>query len=130
MAPNAFLNKAEQFIRSARMLSDNGDYDSAISRAYYAMFYVAEALLGQLGLSYSSHKAVISAYGLHFAKTRQLDPRFHEALINAFDKRQLGDYTTSSGLTKTDADRLLTTATEFVDAARQWLESNPSVPSQ
>jgi hypothetical protein len=29
----------------ARVLVAEGDYDSAVSRAYYTMFYVAEALL-------------------------------------------------------------------------------------
>ena len=130
MNPDALLSKAEQFIHSARMLSKIGDYDSATSRTYYAMFYVAEALLDQLGLSYSSHKAVISAYGLHFAKTQRLDPHFHQELIKAFDKRQLGDYTTSSGLTKRDVDNLLVVATDFVNAARQWLATNPPESSQ
>lgn len=38
-----------------------GFYDFAVSRAYYTMFYVAEALLDQEGLSFSSHAAIISA---------------------------------------------------------------------
>ena len=38
------LRKAARRIRSARVLVAEGDYDSAVSRAYYAMFYVAEAL--------------------------------------------------------------------------------------
>ena len=58
------LEKAERFIRSARILAADGDFDSAASRLYYAMFYMAEALLETRGLSFSSHKAVISAFGL------------------------------------------------------------------
>ena len=42
-------------------------YDIAVSRAYYAMFYCAEALLDADGLAFSSHAAVVSGFGLHFA---------------------------------------------------------------
>ena len=86
------LEKAERFIRSAQILIDSDDHDSAASRLYYAMFFTAEALLEALGLSFSSHRAIISAYGQHFAKTKELDPRFHQVLITAFNQRQLGDY--------------------------------------
>jgi uncharacterized protein (UPF0332 family) len=77
MPSEPLLEKAERFIRSARVLADDGDLDSAASRLYYAMFFVAEALLAARGLSFSSHSAVLSAYGQRFAKTKELDPYFH-----------------------------------------------------
>ncbi len=88
----SLLEKAERFIQSAKLLEADGDFDSAASRLYYAMFYIAEALLQARGFSYSSHRAVISAYGQYFAKTNELDPIFHQALLTAFNQRQLGDY--------------------------------------
>ncbi len=39
------LEKAERAIRSAGRLLDLTDVEAAAARAYYAMFYVAEALL-------------------------------------------------------------------------------------
>lgn len=115
------LAKAERYIRSAQVLAEDGDLDSAASRLYYAMFYVAEALLAALGVAYSSHSAVLAAYGQHFAKTRLLDPRFHRALLEAFSQRQLGDYAVSSGLTDDDIQVLVSDAVDFVMAARAWL---------
>jgi uncharacterized protein (UPF0332 family) len=56
------------------------------------MFYVAEALLETKGLAFSSHRAVQAALGEHFAKTGELDPRFHRALLHALQQRQLADY--------------------------------------
>ena len=35
----------------------------AASRAYYAMFYAAEALLQSRGLAFSKHSAVHAAFG-------------------------------------------------------------------
>ncbi len=64
-ASEALLEKAERYIRSASILADDGDFDSAASRLYYAMFFMAEALLESRGLTFSSHKAV----NLHLANT-------------------------------------------------------------
>lgn len=115
------LQKAERFIRSAHILAADGDLDSAASRLYYAMLFVAEALLAARGLSYSSHSAVISAYGQQFAKTKELDPLFHCSMLGAFSQRQVGDYSVDSGLAPEDIAALASDAAAFVAAARLWL---------
>jgi uncharacterized protein (UPF0332 family) len=116
-----YFDKAERYIRSAKILSADGDFDSAASRLYYAMFFIAEALLNARSLTFSSHHAVIAAFGQYFAKTNELDPRFHQALLAAFSQRQIGDYTNVSGLTKDDTDTLLKDASDFLTAGRQWM---------
>lgn len=55
------LLKAQQSLAAAQLLLGNNYTDFAASRAYYAMFYAAEALLEGDGLSFSSHSGVISA---------------------------------------------------------------------
>ncbi len=115
------LQKAERFIQSARLLAAEGDFDSAASRLYYAMFYTAQALLESRGLSFSSHRAALSAFGQQFAKTQDIDPRFHKALLDAFSQRQLGDYSVASGLRKEDIEVLLSDAVSFLNAGREYL---------
>lgn len=123
MPSSPLLEKAERFIVSAMLLAEDGDYDSAASRLYYAMFFVAEALLAARGYTYSSHRAVISAFGQLFAKTNELDPGFHKSLMAAFNQRQIGDYVMESGLGRDDVDQLLSDAKAFLDAGRSWLEA-------
>ena len=41
----ALLKKAERSLRAASSMIDSQDFDFSLSRAYYAMFYSAEALL-------------------------------------------------------------------------------------
>jgi uncharacterized protein (UPF0332 family) len=62
MELQALIGKAEKYLNSAEMLRSRGDFDSAASRLYYAMFYCAEALLMVKDLSFSSHRGVISAF--------------------------------------------------------------------
>ena len=73
-------------------IDDIGDYDSCVSRCYYAMFFMAEAALFTKNLSASSHKGVISLFGEHFIKTGIFDRDLGKALNDAYDKRLIGDY--------------------------------------
>ena len=118
------LAKAGRYLQSARLLLDSGDLDSAVSRLYYAASYVAEALLDAKGLSFSSHRAVISAFGQQFAKTGELHPDFHKLLLAAFEKRQMGDYLAETSFSENEVDDLLKQAQSFLEAGKAWLVHN------
>ena len=100
---SALLSKAYDSVRAAKLLSDAGLYDFAVSRAYYAMFYVAEAFLLGVGLSFSRHAGVIAAFGERFAKTGIVPVELHRYLIEGQDKRNVGDYQIGPGLTDIQA---------------------------
>ncbi len=88
----ALLQKASDSLDAARLLVSQGFNDFAVSRAYYTMFYVAEALLLGEGLTFSKHSGVISAFGQRFAKTGRVPTEFHRYLIEGGDSRNVGDY--------------------------------------
>jgi uncharacterized protein (UPF0332 family) len=117
----ALLGKANRYLKSAQLLLESGDYDSAVSRIYYAAFFVAETLLDKLELEFSSHKAVISAYGKEFAQKGVLDAKFHQLLIRAFEKRQQADYMADPGFDRDEVSELLAEARMFLNAATEWL---------
>jgi uncharacterized protein (UPF0332 family) len=108
------LLKAQQSLEAAKLLFTNHFPDYATSRAYYAMFYIAEAFLEGKGLSFSKHSAVIAAFGREFAKTQQVPRDFHRFLIEAQELRTTGDYGQLNAIT-TDQ------ATEQIDRAEQFL---------
>ena len=74
------LEKSNRYLRSAELLLKDGDFDSCVSRCYYAMFYSAEAILLTKDLKASSHKGVISLFSEHFIKTGKLDKELGKAL--------------------------------------------------
>ncbi|MCP3962489.1 MAG: HEPN domain-containing protein [bacterium] len=117
------LAKAERTLEAARGLLDLDHPDSAAGRLYYAMFYVAEALLYDQDLEFSKHSAVHAAYGKHFAKTGVLDPRFHRWLLDAFNTRLQTDYGFDMIPSVSAVETMLTQATAFLTAAREYLES-------
>ena len=117
----ALIEKAKESAEVARNLANEKHYDFAASRAYYAMFYVAEALLAHLGQSYSKHSAVISAFGREYAKTRKLDAKFHQRLIDAQDLRHTGDYGIEEHVSKKQAQAVCEWADDFITAAEAFL---------
>lgn len=117
----ALMVRAETSLAAARLLSDNDYPAEAVSRAYYAVFYAATALLHLEGIIVAKHSAVISQVGLHFAKTGRLTPRLHRILLDMFDERQLADYGGASF-----SDERVTVdvqnAGDFVAAVQEYLE--------
>jgi uncharacterized protein (UPF0332 family) len=71
------LAKAQRYLASAKLLRLAGDFDSAVSRLYYSMFYGAEALLLSQEKTFPSHRAVIAAFGEHFIKSGLLSKEMH-----------------------------------------------------
>lgn len=116
------LAKAERAIDAAARLLEAGHIDFAADRGYYACFYVAEALLADRDLAFSSHGAVHGRYGKEFAKTGQLDPRFHRLLLNAFDKRQVAVYELEAALVEEEVRHLVDEAKDFLATAHAFLE--------
>jgi len=113
------IHKAQESVRAARLLADQGLYDFSVSRAYYAMFYVAEAFLLGEGLTFSKHSAVIAAFGKHLIKSKRVPAKFHRYLIDAEDSRKIGDYDIRLGLSKDEALMQIGRAEEFLRLAEQ-----------
>lgn len=93
---SALMARSTTTLAASRLLSDNNYPAEAVSRAYYAMFYAATALLHSEGITVAKHSAVISQVGQHFAKTGRLTPRLHRILLDMFDERQSADYSGAS----------------------------------
>jgi uncharacterized protein (UPF0332 family) len=119
------LLKARQSLAAARLLLNNGFPDYAASRAYYAMFYIAEAFLEGEGLSFSSHAAVIASFGREFARTNRVPTEFHRFLIEAQDLRNTGDYGQLNAVGENQAAEQLTRVEQFLELAEQQIGSLP-----
>ena len=111
--------KAQQSLEAAKLLLSKDFTDYSISRAYYSMFYVAQAFLAGEGLAFSKHSAVISAFGREFAKPQRVPVKFHRYLIEAQSLRTTGDYGQLNALTAEQATEQITHAESFLILASQ-----------
>jgi len=119
---NSLIERAKRYLKSAEILLEEGDYESSVSRTYYAMFYSAQAMLLTKNLSFSSHKGVISAFGEHFVKTGIFQKEMGRELNKAFEKRQIGDYEYTFVITKMEAEEVLKNGEKFVEKIAQQLK--------
>ena len=115
------LQRAKESLAAAKLMMKEGMPNIAASRANYAMFYIAEMLLLRVGLVYSSHSAVIAAYGKEFARTKELDPKFHRYLIASQNTRWIGDYGIEDSVSTSDAMQTVEWAEEFIRAAENYI---------
>ena len=118
---SAILRKAEDSLDAAKVLIERGHYDFAVSRAYYTMFYVAEAFLLGEGLAFSKHSAVIAAFGQHFAKTGRVPEEFHRYLIEGEGSRNISDYDIQPGTTPDKAAEQIARAEKFLELAERLI---------
>lgn len=98
-----------------------GYVSDAASKAYYAMFYAARALLISAEIDVSKHSAVESAFGFHFAKAGKIDSRYHRMLIEARKIREIADYDIDEEVEDIAASDRLKDAKEFIIAIRKLL---------
>ena len=117
----ALLQKAALSLKAAKLLAEQGYYDFAASRAYYAMFYVASAFLLGEGLTFSKHSTVIAKFGQHFTNTGRVPVEFHRYLIDAQDSRKVGEYDVGPGLTKAQADMQIARVEQFLELAMRFI---------
>jgi uncharacterized protein (UPF0332 family) len=115
------IQKAKRYLRTAELALKDGDYDSCVSRCYYAMFFMAEALLLTKELRAASHKGVISLFGEHFIKTGIFNDDLGKSLRRSYDIRQKGDYAIGFMVNKKDAEERLEKAKTFVTEIENYL---------
>jgi uncharacterized protein (UPF0332 family) len=119
-----YLDLAQESHEAARVLTDRGFVRFAAAQSYYTIFYLAQALLLTKGLTYSSHSAVVAAYGKEFAKTGLLNPKFHRYIIDAQQLRQIGHYgNEGEDVTEEQVRLAFQWAEEFMQAVKDYLKA-------
>ena len=111
----------ERLKASKKLLDDNFIVDS-INRSYYAIFYLARALVAKDGLDFSKHSAVMSYFRQHYIKTGIFDVKFSQYIGDAFDLRNDGDYTYFFTVDKESAETQYNHAVEFYESVKNFLE--------
>ena len=86
------LERADESIKAAQLMSDNGLYISAMNRIYYAMFYSIQALLVLSERSFSKHGQLKGYFNKEFIKSGIFLKKFGNLFNTVFEYRQKFDY--------------------------------------
>ncbi|MEW5939248.1 MAG: HEPN domain-containing protein [Chloroflexota bacterium] len=118
----ANLERANDSLQAAKDLLEKDHYDVAASRAYYAAFYAASALLLGKNIDPSKHSGVISAIHREFVKSGKLSTEQGKSLNWLFELRGVGDYGVIVHVSEGEAIRAAKVAGDFVDAVKRLLD--------
>jgi uncharacterized protein (UPF0332 family) len=117
-----YLENAHESLAVARLNLDNDFHSAAISRAYYAIFYAANALLSSRKIARSKHSGVLGAFRQHFVKTGEFSAELSEIYGRVMEDRHESDYELSDFLSRQEAEEDLASAEKFVGQVESWLK--------
>jgi uncharacterized protein (UPF0332 family) len=118
-----YVKHAQQMLQVADHNLADGFYASAINRAYYAIFYAANALLATKGLSRSKHSAVIATFRQHFVKPGLIQDEYSDIYGRVMDDRHEADYDiVESTVGQAQAQTDLEDARRFVERVEHHLK--------
>ena len=114
--------QAREAAEEAHVLFDASLFSGACSRAYYAMFNAARALLlarGHAREQAKTHKTVLRLFSSEFVQGGTFDPDLARALRRAADARHMADY--EGGVGRDEAAQVMRTLDAFMRAAEAAL---------
>ncbi len=112
---DVLLNKAQTYLRSAAVLLELEDYDSCASRAYFAMFYAAQAALLTINGALPDDQGIRSAFADAFVASGRLPRHAAAAFDRAYELHEVGDYSHAYAISIAVAERALQEAEAFVN---------------
>lgn len=116
------MENASNTLKEVMDHCENGYYNTAVNRLYYACYYAASALLVANGIITKSHNGVRQQLGKEFVLTGKLSPEMGRFYSYAFSKRSAGDYEDFINHTEDTVREMYPKALEFIGTIRDLLK--------
>lgn len=116
------LERAHETLAEIPYLREQGYYNTAVNRLYYACYYAAVALLTRHHITAGTHAGVKTMLGMHFVAKGLITKESGRAFTNLFDSRQSGDYDDFVYSTLEEIDELYPKAQRFIAEVDKLLE--------
>jgi uncharacterized protein (UPF0332 family) len=117
-----YMQHAWEMLEVAVHNMAGGFHGSAVNRAYYAVFYAANALLVTQGLARSKHSGVVSAFRQHFVKPGFVEVEYSRIYERVMDDRQTSDYDVEAVVEPDRAFADVEDARRFVQRIKSYLQ--------
>lgn len=125
------IQNAKDTLAEIAIHRENGFYNTAVNRMYYACYYSVCAILIANGIETKTHEGVRQKLGQHFVITGKLSPELGRFYSRIFTKRSTGDYDDFISHDLDTVDNLYPKAQLFVSTIEQmvkeWLLNQESL---
>jgi len=117
----AHMEKAIRRLRVAEKLLHDGEYEDAISRAYYAIYHAANAVLATINVFPKTHEGLVSEFGKRFVLAGMFPRELGKILADAKAARETYEYSVTATIEKSEAATIFANAQAFVTAIDKFL---------
>jgi len=118
-----YLALSRDELDTAGLMLKNGKYRASLSRAYYAVFYAASALLLSKGIRRSKHSGVEAAFNRYFVKPGLLEPEYSKIYRDSRKAGELSDYELAFMPAEKLVETRLAEAKRFVARVEEYLRA-------
>lgn len=108
------VDLAKEKIEAAKKLLESGFYRDSVSRAYYAMYHLAKAVLVLQDKNPYSHRGVKILLASELVRHGLMDKDIYNLFVLAKEKREDADYRELIKITKKDAVKAVENAEIFI----------------
>lgn len=115
------LKRSNESLKSAKVLVKEELYEDSISRAYYAIFHAAKAILLTIDVEPQTHEGAIRKFGHHFVKTGLIEKEIGRIFARAQKVREKSDYDVAKEFSEEDTNEWITMAEKFVRRIQEYL---------
>ncbi|MBQ9763139.1 MAG: HEPN domain-containing protein [Phascolarctobacterium sp.] len=116
------FERAKQCLESAELLLNANDYGGSVNRSYYAIFHGMRTMLAIEGKDFAKHSAVISYFRKTYIKQGILPVEVSDIIGEAFDIRNVGDYSDLCFVSKEEAKEQIENASAFLKYIDDYFE--------
>jgi uncharacterized protein (UPF0332 family) len=122
-SPEEGSKKAEQCLEAAQKNIEIEEFETAVNRAYYAVFHSARACVWLRDIYPKSHRGVQQKFHEIYVKNEQkIDPKTAATFGQLEDIRLRSDYGTLKSVTEVEAKEVLEKAKDFLDETKTILD--------
>lgn len=115
------LERACEELETARINIAHGHFRAAVSRAYYAVFYIASAALFSRSIERAKHSGVESAFSQYLVKPGHIEPEFSRLYQRIRRQREEADYADEVYVDEATARQTMAGARRFVERIERFL---------
>ncbi len=117
----SYMRKADNCMKSAKILLQNELYENSVTEAYYAMYNCLLALLYKAGIKSENHSASIVLLKELF-RTRELYGLISSAKRNRIDKQYYVESEQKQNATRDSCVRMIAKTEDFMIGARLLID--------
>ena len=118
--------RAQETLSEVSFLNQQGYYNTAVNRLYYACYYAVTALLIKHGISPATHAGVKQMLGMRFVATGRLPREIGRIFSLLFERRHSSDYDDFAYSSAEEINELMPNAEIFISAIGELLENDGS----